>query len=215
MVDVFPEPSGRPSRYRARMNRPNGSTAAVGGEQSKARLYLLQGAPAVGKLTLARELERRTGAIVVDNHLVNNAVFIPIGLGRGPEVTLEQTDALRDRVREVVHEAAVAAPASLSHVFTFWLPDSPENAGHAERLRALAERRGAQFVPVWLTASREALLARVGAPGRAERSKLVDADILSELLERPQLPAPPDAVTLDLSEITPEQAVDQLLAALG
>lgn len=178
------------------------------------RLYLLQGAPAVGKLTLARELERRTGAIVVDNHLVNNAVFLPIGLGRDPEVTLEQTDALRDRVRDVVHEATIAAPASLSHVFTFWLPDSPENAGHVERLRVLAERRGARFIPVWLTASREALLERVAAPGRAERSKLVDPGILSELLEKPQLPAPPDAVILDLSETTPAQAVQELLAAL-
>lgn len=178
------------------------------------RLYLLQGPPAVGKLTLARELDRRTGAIVVDNHLVNNAVFLPIGLGRDPEVTLEQTDALRDRVRDVVHEATIAAPASLSHVFTFWLPDSPENAEHVERLRALAERRGARFIPVWLTASREALLERVAAPGRAERSKLVDPGILSELLEKPQLPAPPDAVILDLSETTPAQAVQELLAAL-
>ena len=83
-----------------------------------------------------------------------------------------------------------------------------------ERLRALAERRGARFIPVWLTASREALLERVAAPGRAERSKLVDPGILSELLEKPQLPAPPDAVILDLSETTPAQAVQELLAAL-
>ncbi|NMA78633.1 MAG: AAA family ATPase [Actinomycetales bacterium] len=179
------------------------------------RLYLLQGAPAVGKLTLALELERRTGAIVVDNHLVNNAVFVPMGLGRDPEVSLEQTDALRDRVREVVYEAALAAPGALSHVFTFWLPDSPENAEHAERLRLLAERRGARFVPVWLTASREALLARVAAPGRAERSKLVEPGVLSELLEKPQLPAPADAMVLDLSDTTPEQAVEGLLAALA
>ena len=56
------------------MNRSTVSAAAEGGEQSGARLYLLQGAPAVGKLTLARELEARTGAIVVDNHLVNNEI---------------------------------------------------------------------------------------------------------------------------------------------
>ena len=48
------------------------------------------------------------------HHLVNNAVFVPMGLGRDSDVTLEQTDALRDRVREVVHEATAAAPASRS-----------------------------------------------------------------------------------------------------
>lgn len=184
-------------------------------ETGEARLYLLQGAPAVGKLTLAREIERRTGAIVVDNHLVNDAVFLPMGLGRDSRVTLEQTDALRDRVRDVVHEATLAAPASLSHVFTFWLPEGPENAAHVDRLRTLAARRGARFVPVWMTASREALLARVDAPSRAERAKLVDPEILRDLLEIPQLPVPPDAVTLDLSETTPAQAVEALLTALG
>lgn len=178
------------------------------------RLYLLQGPPAVGKLALARELERRTGAIVVDNHLANNAVFVPMGLGRAPEVTLEQTDALRRRVIDVVFEATLAAPARLSHVFTYWLPDAPDNDALVTRLRTLAERRGARFVPVWLTASREALLARIAAPGRAERSKLVDPETLQELLETPLMPAPPGAAILDLSETTPAEAVEGLLAVL-
>jgi len=197
------------------MNRSTVSAAAEGGEQSGARLYLLQGAPAVGKLTLARELEARTGAIVVDNHLVNNAVFVPLGMGRDAEVTLEQTDALRARVLDVVLEATLAAPAALSHVFTNWLPDDPANAAHVERLRELAHRRGARFVPVWMRASAEALTARVASPGRAERSKLVDPAVLRELLTRPELPPPADALTLELSETTPAQAAQQLLAALA
>lgn len=184
-------------------------------EHDEARLYLLQGAPAVGKLTLAREIARRTGAIVVDNHLVNNAVFVPMGLGRDPAVTLEQTDALRDRVRDVVHEAALAAPPAVSHVFTFWLPDTAENAAHVERLRTLAARRGARFVPVWLSAVPEVLLARVGAPERAGRSKLVDPEVLRDLLEVPQLPVPADAVALETSAMSPARAVEELLAALG
>lgn len=179
------------------------------------RLFLLQGPPAVGKLTVAREIARRTGAIVVDNHLVNDAVFVPMGIGRDPELTIDQTDALRDRVRGVVHEATLAAPARFSHVFTFWLPDDPENAEQVERLRSVAARRGARFVPVWLTASSKALLARVGSASRAERAKLVDPEILRDLLEVPQLPVPSDAMTLDLSETGPEQAVEELLAALG
>lgn len=178
-------------------------------------MYLLQGAPAVGKLTLARELEARTGAIVVDNHLVNNAVFIPLGMGRDDEVTLEQTDALRARVLDVVLEATLAAPARLSHVFTNWLPDDPANAAHVERLRELAARRGARFVPVWMSASPEALTARVAAPGRAERSKLVDPVVLRELLAHPELPPPADALTLELSETTPAQAAQQVLSALA
>lgn len=183
-------------------------------DDAEARLYLLQGVPAVGKLTLARELERLTGAIVVDNHLVNNAVFVPMGMNREAGVSLEQTDALRARVLDVVLESALAAPAPLSHVFTNWLPDSPENAAHVERLREIARRRGARFVPVWLRASAEVLAARVSAPGRAARSKLVDPAVLRELLERPDLPAPPEALELDTSAISPAQAAREILTAL-
>jgi hypothetical protein len=179
------------------------------------RLYLLQGAPAVGKLTLAREIERRTGAIVVDNHLVNNAVFVPLGMGRGGEVALEDTDALRARVLDVVLEATLAASASLSHVFTNWLPEDPGNHAHVGRLRDLAARRGARVVPVWMSASAEAPMERVASPGRAERSKLVDPMILSELLTRPELPAPQDAVLLDLSTTAPSEAAEQLLTHLA
>ena len=186
--------------------RPSGS-----GDESVPSLFLLVGPPAAGKLTLARELERRAGAIVVDNHLVNNAVFVPIGLNRSPEVHLEATDALRARVWDVVIEATEAAPARLSHVFTVWLADSPGSSAHVERLRALAERRGVRFVPVWLQAGTETLLARVDDPGRAERGKLTDPGPLREILALPLLPAPEDALLLDTGTVSPDQAVDAIL----
>lgn len=177
-------------------------------------LFLLVGPPAVGKLSVATEIGRRTGAIVVDNHLVNNAVFVPMGLGRGLGVELADTDALRSRVHDVVLESTLLAPRGLSHVFTIWLPDGPGNGEHVDRLRRLADRRGARFVPVWLTATPEALLQRIDAPGRAERSKLTDPDILRDLLELPTLPPPEDAITLDLSIMGPADAALEVLDAV-
>ncbi|PWH06239.1 hypothetical protein DEO23_09975 [Brachybacterium endophyticum] len=176
-----------------------------------ARLFLLVGPPAVGKLTIARELARLDDVIVVDNHLVNNPVFVPVGLNRGGGPGLADTDALRARVTDVVLEATVAAPADLSHVFTIWLPDEPGCRAHVERLRGIAERRGARFVPVWLTASSESLLARVAAPERGQRSKLTDPDALRELLEIPRLPAPPDALALDTTDLDPAGAAALIL----
>ncbi|MBK0333030.1 AAA family ATPase [Brachybacterium sp. MASK1Z-5] len=177
---------------------------------SPSRLFLLVGPPAVGKLSIAREIGRRSGAIVVDNHLVNNAVFVPMGLDRGGR-DLADTDALRARVLDVVLEATLAAPAGLSHVFTNWLPEDPDNAAHVQRLRDLASQRGARFVPVWLTASADELSARVDSPERAERSKLVDAGVLRELLAIPSLPAPSDAIEVDTSQMSVEQAAAHIL----
>lgn len=181
---------------------------------ASAHVFLLVGPPAVGKLSIARELERRAGVLVVDNHLINNPVFVPMGLNVGEGLDISATDALRRRVWDVVLEAAAAAPPMLSHVMTNWLTDDPENAAHVERLRALARSRDARFVPVWLTASEDALLTRVEAPGRAEHSKLTDPALLEQILAVPTLPAPADALLLDVTERTPPEAVTEILAAL-
>ena len=206
-------------------------------------LFYLVGPPAVGKLTVARELERRTGAIVVDNHLVNDPVFVPMGVHRGEGI--DATDELRRRVLSVVHEAAELAPTSFSHVFTNWLPDEPENAALVERLRDLARRRGARFVPVWLTADADelaarvvgpertqrakrlrsgplddvpglgdALAARVVAPERTRRAKLMDPEVLRTLLPIRELPPPPDAVVIDTTRIAPGEVADRILRSL-
>ena len=199
------------ARDTSRTDRPPDPVRPLPG----AHVILLVGPPAVGKLSVARELGRRTGALVVDNHLINNPVFVPMGLHSGEGVDITATDALRRRVWEVVLEAAAQAPPMLSHVMTNWLSDDPENAAHVERLRDLARTRGARFVPVWLSAQEEALLARVDAPGRAERGKLTDPELLAQILAVPVLPAPADALHLDLTERTPKEAVTELLAALG
>jgi len=182
---------------------------------AEARVYLLVGPPAVGKLSIAKELARRTGTLIVDNHLINNPVFVPMGLHSGEGLDITATDELRQRVWDVVLEAAAQAPPELSHVMTNWLPDDPENEAHVERLRGLAERRGARFVPVWLTASDEELLTRVEAAGRAERSKLTDPAVLAQILAVPNMPAPEDALQLDVTDIPPAQAVTEILSFLS
>lgn len=175
-----------------------------------ASLFYLVGPPAVGKLTIARELERRTGAIVVDNHLWSDAAFVPLGLKFGADWRL--VDDLREEIRERVLLAAERAPRHLSHVFTHWLPDDPENAAILDGFRALAQRRGATFRPVWLTADADVLARRVTEPDRTVKAKLTDPDVLRELLAEPLLPAPPDALVLDTTDLTPAQAVDAILA---
>lgn len=184
---------------------------AVAPQPAPPALYLLVGPPAVGKLSIARELAAQADVIVVDNHLVNNAVFVPIGLNRSEQVTLADTDALRDRVIDVVLEATAAAPAQLSHVFTNWLVDVDADVRHVERLRELARSRGVTFVPVWLTADREELRRRVPHPDRAARSKLADPELLDAALEHTPLPAPSDAFILDTTSTPSAESARRIL----
>lgn len=175
--------------------------------------FYLVGPPAVGKLTIASELARRADAIVVDNHLISDPVFVPMGVHRGEPI--EQTDQLRARILDVVLEATVAAHPRFSHVFTHWLTDAPDNAALVERLRGVAAQRGAKFVPVWLIADHDELLSRVGNHDRAKRAKLLDPLILRQLLDRPLLPPPDDALQLDVTTLSPQRAVDRILDSLG
>lgn len=173
-----------------------------------AALFFLVGPPAVGKLTIARELEKRGDVIVVDNHLISDAVFVPMGFQRGDN--LDATDDLRDRVRDVVLEAAARAPGHVSHVWTNWLLDGDVDRQYVADLRELAQKRGVRFVPVWLTASAAELERRVVQESRLERRKLRDADILRELLARPTLPAPKDALCLDITQLSPAEAANAI-----
>lgn len=131
-----------------------------------ASLFYLVGPPAVGKLTVARCLEQRTGAIVVDNHLINDPVFVPMGVHRGEGI--EATNELRGRVLDIVHEAIRLAPTRFSHVLTHWLPDKPENAELVERVRASAAARQARFVPCGSPLMSKP--SRGGSPSRIDRS---------------------------------------------
>lgn len=78
----------------------------------------------------------------------------------------------------------------------------------------LALRRGARFVPVWLSADTEALAARIANPQRSVRAKLMDPAVLKDLVTIPQLPAPGDAIVLDTTNLQPHEVVDVILASL-
>lgn len=177
-------------------------------------LYYLVGPPAVGKLTVATLLRERTGAALIDNHLVNDPVFVPLGAD-GTRPLPEGFGPLRERVVDVVHEAIAMAPRDVDHIMTNWLEDVPSDHAFLERVRALAAARDAQLVLAWLWATPETLLERVGSDDRRRRAKLRDADLLRAVLDRPTLPAPPDAIEIDTTDLSPTTTVDRVLEFAG
>jgi hypothetical protein len=54
-------------------------------------------------------------------------------------------------------EAATRATATSSHIFTNYLSDRPSQEPFVQAPRAVAARRRAQFVAVWLTSPEEEL----------------------------------------------------------
>ena len=83
-------------------------------------------------------------------------------------------------------------------------------------LRALAQERGAAFVPVWLECPLPELEARMGQPERRERLKLRDPLVLRGLMERGGvMDAPADALVLDTARLDPQEAARRIVAFAG
>ena len=177
-------------------------------------LFYLIGPPGSGKRTVGLELSRQTGAMLMDNHIINDPVFAAFGADGGvlpPEIW-----TFTRRVREVVLAAVVAAPAELSHIFTNYLADLPGEAEAIDRFAALARQRGAGFVPVYLTCPAEELLRRMPLPERRARLKLNDPAALQAVLDKNGvLPVPEGMLSLDTSQLTPEQAAQAIARHAG
>jgi len=181
------------------------NTAAV------AMIVQLVGPPACGKRTIGALIAQRTGAALIDNHLINDPVFTALGVdGMGELHPL--AIPMAGRVRRIVYEAVLAAPPETSHVLTNWLVDTPEDALASQRLRELAVTRGAELYPVWLTCDAQQLRQRMTLPDRAVRNKLRDPSRVDAVLAAGLVPAPDDALQLDTTELDATSAADEILA---
>lgn len=177
-------------------------------------VFHLVGPPASGKRTIGLHLAALTGAVLLDNHLFNDAVFRPYGAD-GVRPIPEEIRALAAQVRQLGLQAARLAPPEVDQIFTSHLTAQPSGHAALQWLRDLAAARNARYIPVWLTCPEEELTRRVALPERLERAKLRDPQRLLDTLHvRGTLAAPPDAFLLDTTKYAPAEAAQQIAALL-
>ncbi|CAM3542990.1 hypothetical protein [Deinococcus frigens] len=170
------------------------------------RVFHLVGPPGSGKRTVGLKLSALTGAVLLDNHLFNDAVFRPYGAD-GLRPIPEEIHALAAQVRKLGLEAARLAPRDVSQIFTSYLTNRPSGPAALQLVRDLAAARGAQYLPVWLACPLDELERRLPLPERLKRAKLRDPAILRAALETSGLlAAPPDAIGIDTSALAPADA---------
>jgi shikimate kinase len=145
-------------------------------------LYLF-GYPAAGKLTVARKLAGLLNARLIDNHAINNSIFQIV---RSKDGHVVFTDAVLERVRAIrliVLEAVENLPErDDSFIFTNVLNDTQNDAAVYAKIKELAHKRGAKFVPVIIHCDADELIRRVQSPERSENLKLTRVGRLKEIL---------------------------------
>jgi hypothetical protein len=175
-------------------------------------LYLI-GHAGAGKYTIASAFSALTGAVTVDNHLINNPLFSVIVDGKTPlpEGIWDKVEIIRRTVLETIQ---AFAPTERSFVFTNVLfeddPDAPRWFNQVERL---AEARKSLFLPVRLYCDEDELCRRIAMPDRAARFKESRPERARTLFRTRQLLTitHPHLYMLDVTNILPTQAANAVL----
>ena len=170
-------------------------------------LVFIHGAPAVGKLTVARELSALTGFPLFHNHLTVDLVSSLFAFGTPSFVSL----------REQIWLAAFAEAArnDLSLIFTF-NPERTVNEEFTQKAIDVVAAAGGRVVFVELTCSEDELERRMEEPSRKEFGKLASLEQYRTLksagaFEFPKLPSDISIDTTNQSPaLTAKQISDQL-----
>lgn len=175
------------------------------------KLLFLHGPPAVGKLTIAREIAALTGWRLFHNHLTVNLAKAVYDFGTPGFV------ALREEIWLLVFRRALADKFP-GLVFTF-NPEDTVPQSFIDQLWKKVEAAGGEIIPVALTAPESELERRMGNDSRVENEKLMDLALYRQLRAEgrfltPLIPAGPLRFDTSLhSPVSIAQQVKQWLAA--
>lgn len=174
------------------------------------KLLFLFGPPAVGKLTVAREVARLTGWRLFHNHLTVDLALSVYDFGTPGFV------ALREQIWLMVVRRA-QADGLPGLIFTF----NPENSvpqRFIDELFAEIAGAGGEVIPVEFTALEGEIEKRLGSASRRSHAKLVDLDLYRRLrtagvFASPRIPGA--KLTVDTGKLTPIPAATRIAALVG
>jgi hypothetical protein len=139
-------------------------------------LIFLHGAPASGKLTVAKALLRALPGRLFDNHSAIDLARTVFDFGVPGFWDLVQT------VRMAALDAAALHGVPL--VVTTFCYSEPEDRSLFEQFEAVLAKHGGEVLPVFLHCSDEEAKRRVGNTDRVERRKLTSVEGLAGFTER-------------------------------
>ena len=170
-------------------------------------LVVLYGPPAVGKLTIARELARLTGLKVLHNHLTIDVALAVFEFGSPPFIRV------LDKLRLAVIEEAAAENVDLAFTVVYFRADWT-TAG-AKAFLETADGIGVRVCLVQLTCAVEALESRVASEERAQMGKLASVDALRKFMADKDFasgyPAPA-TLRIDTTDLPPDEAARRIAA---
>jgi hypothetical protein len=166
------------------------------------KLLFLHGAPAAGKLTVAKALLQIVPGRLHDNHAAIDLARTVFEFG---------APGFWELVHSVRYETFdKAAEHGVALVVTTFCYAEPEDRAQFEKFEEIMQRHGGELLPVFLHCSRAEAARRVGNRDRVERRKMTSVESLIKDLDRFEFAAVPrpDCLMLD-TEVRPAAATAQ------
>jgi hypothetical protein len=170
------------------------------------KLLFIYGSPAVGKLTVAKEVAARTrGFKLFHNHLSIDAVEPIFDYGTrsfGKLVTLIRVETIRE-----------AAIVGQNLIYTFCYAKGPDDA-HVNKVIEVVEEQGGEVCFVLLKADREALDRRVIEESRKRMGKAKTVEMMDFFHETYDLLSPVpmrESLIIDNTDLSAENAARQII----
>jgi hypothetical protein len=138
------------------------------------KLIFLHGAPATGKLTVARSLLRVVPGRLFDNHAAIDVARTVFDFGAPGFWALVHT------VRSSVLDAAAVHGVPL--VVATYCYAEPDDRPAFEQFEAIVQGHGGELYPVFLYCSKEEMIRRVGNAERAKHRKITSEIGLNDFL---------------------------------
>ncbi len=162
----------------------------------------INGMPGVGKLTVAKLLERSLPARLIDNHRLIDVATTCTDHG-----TPEYLEML-DKITALVLEKLRSRPEKETIIFTNALAaELPEDVDRLNKIADFSNACAVPFVPIVLKCSIDQNRKRLTETDRAVKGKLMDVKVLDELQQYTilHLQNHRHALMLDTTDLSPEQ----------
>ena len=167
----------------------------------------INGWPGTGKLTVAKQLVKRIGGRLLDNHAIFNVAF---------SLCEFRTPAFYETVRavrEIAFMRITALGSEIPVTLTSAYADTPFGRENWAAIRKTADTRGSQLCIVVLDCSLDENLRRLQTPDRARLRKLVDpAPLMTARGNNRLLDTGGDhLLRFDISQLTAEESAKRIL----
>lgn len=176
-------------------------------------IYLI-GFAGVGKFTIAQQLHLKTGAQIVDNHLINNPILSVIytdGITPIPKAAWHKIAIIRQTVYSAIEDIS---PKNWNFIFTNELIDGYKvDAEIFASIAHIAQKRNSIFIPVRLICDLDELSRRVQSTDRASRYKLTSVEATHHKFESFSVLKcdHPNTLTLDVTHLTATESADKII----